>query len=123
MAKFYLTSGTVSTVVSAEDAEKAALWVVHKVMQQILPVYQESCSEEKLSHGANALPHPDSGIASVASGEGRTEPSAIRTLGSEILVSEEGPGRDDAGRLDTFELVCHWNQLMVALDRLQALAA
>ena len=41
MAKFYVKSGNFLTTVSADDAEKAALWVVHKAMGQVMPVYDD----------------------------------------------------------------------------------
>ena len=41
MAKYYVESGNVKTVIAADDAEKAALWVVHKAMQQVIPVYED----------------------------------------------------------------------------------
>ena len=99
MAKFYVQSGNIKTIVAADDTDKAALWVVHRTLQQVVPVYEDSemSPEEKNSH-------------LVAEG--------IMVLGNEILVSEIGFDRNDAQKLDTFELLVHWHQLMVALDRL-----
>lgn len=102
MAKFYLQSGTIRTVVSADDHEKAALWTIHKTMQQIVPVYDdvELSAQEK-------------GDVALVQG--------VMVLGNSIRVSEQGFDRDDAMELDTFELVTHWHQLMVALSRLEDL--
>ncbi|GAB5402752.1 MAG: hypothetical protein Aurels2KO_09830 [Aureliella sp.] len=119
MAKYYLASGNVRTIISADDAEKAALWVVHKVMQQVLPVFADGTAEGNLeSDGPLSITSDDE----PAPKHQTPKQSAPKQLGSEILISEEGFGGDDAARMDTFELVCHWNQLMVALDRLQAIA-
>lgn len=120
MAKYYLSSGNVRTVISADDAEKAALWVVHKVMQQVLPVYADTPETTNLDYQNDDHDRDMDEIA--PQNRAVAKPAGPKQLGSEILVSEEGFGGADAGRLDTFELVCHWNQLMVALDRLHAIA-
>ncbi len=102
MAKYYIQSGNVRTVIAADDAEKAALWVVHKAMQQVVPVYEddELSAEQK------------SEVAVI---------QGIMVLGNTIQVSEMGFDRLDAANLDTFELVVHWHQLMVALARLESM--
>lgn len=102
MAKYYIQSGTVRTIVSADDQEKAALWTVHKTMQQVVPVYDdvELTAEEK------------NDVAMV---------QGIMVLGNTLQVSEQGFDRDDAIDLDTFELIAHWHQLMIALARLEDL--
>lgn len=99
MAKYYVQSGNVRTVVSADNAEKAALWVVHKALQQVVPVYEDAelTTEEK---------------ADVALVQG------VMVLGNELRISEQGFDRNDSAEFDTFELLVHWHQLMVALERL-----
>jgi hypothetical protein len=42
MAKFYVQSGTVRAVIDAESQDRAALWVVHRAMQQIMPIYDDN---------------------------------------------------------------------------------
>jgi hypothetical protein len=42
-------------------------------------------------------------------------------LGGTIRLSEQGYDRDDAEEMNTFEVVTEWNQLMIALDRLEKL--
>lgn len=103
MAKFYVQSGNVRTLISARDTEKAALWAVHCSMRQVVPVYDD----EELS------PEQKSQL-SLADG--------VRVLGNTIRVSELGYDRADAVELDTFELLVQWHQLMVALSRLEAMA-
>ena len=99
MAKYYIQSGNVRTVVSADDAEKAALWVVHKALQQVVPVYED-----------DELTPDEKSAASLLQG--------LMVLGNDIKISEVGFDRCDCDRMDTFELLVHWHQLMVALDRL-----
>lgn len=104
MGKFYVESGNIRTVISADDQEKAALWVVHRAMQQVTPV-----------HGDLELSPTEK--CEIAKNEG------VMVLGSEFSVSETGFGQADAVQLDTFELVVHWNQLMVALAKLESMVA
>ncbi len=103
MAKFYVQSGNVRTLISAADTEKAALWAVHCAMRQVVPVYddEEQSPEEKCQ-------------LSVVDG--------VRVLGNTIRISELGYDRDDAGELDTFDVLVQWHQLMVALSRLEAMS-
>ncbi len=102
MAKYYVQSGTVRTVVSADDCEKAALWVVHRAMQQVMPVYEDT----------DLTPQEKGDVAIV---------QGVMVLGNSVQLSEVGFDNQDAVVLDTFELVVQWHQLMVALDRLQQL--
>jgi hypothetical protein len=103
MAKYYVQSGNVRTVISAEDGERAALWAVHCSMRQVMPVYED----EELS------PQQKSEL---------TKHEGVRVLGGVIRTSEIGFDRDDALQFETFELMVHWNQLMVALARLEEMA-
>ncbi len=103
MAKYYVQSGNVRTLISADDTEKAALWAVHCAMRQVVPVYDD----EELS------PTEKSQLSVV---------DGVRVLGNTIAVSEVGFDRSDAVQLDTFEMLVHWHQLMIALSRLEALS-
>ncbi len=102
MAKFYVQSGNVKTIISAEDAEKAGLWAVHCAMRQVVPVYDD----EELT------PQEKSELSVV---------EGVRVLGNSICISEIGFDRDDCQQLDTFELLVHWHQLMIALAKLEAM--
>ncbi|MBX3421587.1 MAG: hypothetical protein KF752_08535 [Pirellulaceae bacterium] len=99
MAKFYVQSGNFRTTLTAADAEKAALWVVHQAMRQVVPVYDD-----------NELTPDEKGHTAVAEG--------LMVLGNSICVSELGFDSSATVSWDTFELVTHWHQLMLALDRL-----
>jgi hypothetical protein len=100
MAKYYVQSGTLRMVIHADDARKAALWAVHKAMQQILPLYDDD---------------------NLTAGEKRQ--SALRrghdVLGNEMTLSELGFESAQNAKFDTFDVVTEWNQLMVALARIE----
>ena len=104
MPKYYIESGNVKTIVSAEDSEKAALWVIHKAMQQILPVYEEN----------------DADMQNPVANSGATPPE-VMVLGNKLQISETGFGSQEQDSFETLSLVNHWNQLMIALERLQQL--
>jgi hypothetical protein len=100
MAKYYVQSGTLRTFVSADDPRKAALWAVHKVMQQILPLYddQEMSAAEKQT---------------------RAYQRGHAVLGDELCLSELGFESAENVRFETFDVVTEWNQLMVALAKME----
>jgi hypothetical protein len=71
-------------------------------MQQIVPVYED----------CDLTPEQKSDAVLV---------EGMLVLDGKIRLSEQGFDRDDAEVLNTFEVVTEWNQLMVALDRLERL--
>jgi hypothetical protein len=102
MAKFYIQSGTLRSTLAAEDSRRAALWAVHQAMQQIVPVFDDP----------DLTPQQKSDNAMV---------EGMLVLGGKIRLSEQGFDRDDAQEMNTFDVVIEWNQLMIALDRLEKL--
>lgn len=102
MAKYYIQSGTMRATLAAEDSRRAALWAVHQAMQQIVPVYDDT----------ELTPEQKSDAAMV---------EGMLVLGGTIRLSEQGYDRDDAEELQTFDVVTEWNQLMIALERLERL--
>ena len=102
MPKFYIKSGTLQTVVSADDSRKAALWAVHRAMQQVIPMDDDdtASAEEKGQTIAN---------------------EGVMILDQQIQISEVGFDRSDAQVIQTFDVVSEWNQLMIALSRLENL--
>lgn len=102
MAKYYIQSGTLKAVVSAEDSRKAALWAVHRAMQQVVPMYDD---------GSDSVDDK----CELALSEG------MMVLDARISLSEAGFDREDAQVMSTFDVVSEWNQLMVALSRLENL--
>ena len=100
MAKYYVESGTVQMVTEADDGRGAALWAVHRCMEQVLPI----CPDDPLTAQQKAE---------------RIDQRGCWVLGESIRTSEQGFGRDDAEQHDTAELFAEWNQLMMAISKLQ----
>ena len=102
MAKYYVQSGTLKVVVHANSPARAALWVVHHVLAQVLPVFDDAelNAEEKQA---------------VASFRG------MQVLCDEMHISEQGFDRPDATVARTSDLVTEWSQLVIALERLYEL--
>jgi hypothetical protein len=99
MAKYYIQSGTLKAIVAAEDTQRAALWAVHRVMQQIVPIYDDSDLTPELKNEVVLL-------------------EGMLVLGDEISISEKGFERTDAQNFSTFDTLAQWHQLMAALNRL-----
>ncbi len=100
MAKYYVVSGTLRMTVQAEDARSAALWAVHKALQQVVPMYddEELTADDKQRQALQR---------------------GLMVLGDSVELSEIGFGRSEAQRLATYDLVTEWNQLMIALTRME----
>lgn len=100
MAKFYVESGTLQMVSEAEDARGAALWAVHHSLEQVLPVCPDDPLTPEQKHE-------------------RIRQRGCDVLGTKVAVSERGFGRSDAQSFDTAELFVEWNQLLLAMARLE----
>ena len=98
MAKFYVQSGSLELVLQAHDSRCAAIWAVHRTLSPSLPFLCEEAGEY--------LALDDS-----------------RRLGDMIRVSERGFDSPGGAWFDTLDIVTEWNQLLVAIDRLQQRAA
>ncbi len=116
MAKYYIQSKNVSFVVCANDAEGAALWAMHRVIdekicdfeeQRLLDMWfeEEDVDEDPIDDVPQAVPYE-------AMLDGLAE------FDETISISERGIGHDEAGLLDTEEIFRQWRQLMKAVDRL-----
>ncbi len=102
MAKFYVQSGTLRTIIDSQDVDRAALWAVHQAMQQIAPVD----SETELAPDEKSQQLTRTGLI---------------VLGDTIEISEVGFDRDDAFKIETFDAFHEWHCLVKALDRLEKL--
>lgn len=101
MAKFYVHSGDFQLIIQAESARDAALWAMHMAMEEVVPVDDlewTSAAREDLRF---------------------TDDEA--KLGMEMLLSEIGFGRDEAGNFETLDVMTEWNQLTVVVARLSEL--
>ena len=99
MAKYYVQSGTLKLVAHADSADRAALWAVHHILAQVLPVFddQELSATEK---------------------QAVAEFRGMQVLEEEIAVSEHGFDGDTAAIFQTADLVTEWSQLVIALETL-----
>lgn len=100
MAKFYVQSGTLRTIVQAESSRKAALWAIHQTMQQVLPM-------------------EDDGDESPTTKSEKASRQGVTVLSARVTVSERGFDNADAMTLATIEVVADWNEMVTTLDRLE----
>ena len=103
MRQFFVQSGTLRIVVHAASPDRAALWAVHQVLAQVLPVFDD----EELSSAEKQA---------VASFNG------LLALDSRIQLSESGFDREDALSFDTADIVTEWSQLVIALQKIEELS-
>ncbi len=101
MGKYYVESGTLRCVVSAESPRRAALWAVHRAMQQIMPLDEPVPTDP-------------------ASKSERAQSEGVMVLSGKINISQRGYGSNDSETMPTFDVVTEWNQLVNALDRLES---
>lgn len=116
MAKYYIQSGNVSFVVCANDAEGAALWAMHRVIDEKICDYEEQQLLEDIFAEDSSDEEPIDGCPQAIPYEPMLE--GLAEFAEKICISEIGSGRDEAGSLDTEEIFRQWRQLMVAVDRL-----
>ena len=104
MSRYVVQSGEMRMTVRADDARKAALWAVHQSLRQVLPLESEG-------EAAGAL----------SAEQRRRAAGPPVALGRRIRVLRcDG---QESHCLETYDVVLEWNQLMVALSRLERRAA
>ncbi len=96
MPKYYVQSGNLRLITTASDQRAAAIWAVHRALSQVLPFLSEP---QPADTQARRVPQPQ--------------------LGEAVQVSEQGFDRPDSQAFDTLSVVTEWNQLLVAIDRLE----
>ncbi len=101
MAKFYVQSGTLRAVVDSVDFDRAALWAVHRTMEQIAPLDDVEQTPE-----SKALETMEKGLI---------------VLGENIQLSEVGFDDPNAVFVDTFEAFNEWYSLVRAIEKLERL--
>jgi len=120
MAKFYVQSGSVRSVVDSVDLDRAALWAVNEVMDHTLSLDGQSLDGQSLDGDL----HDESEFST--EDFGATKPDASkpvaesRYLGATVRISEIGFDRDDAMVVDTLEVFRHWYELFQAVSVLSA---
>ena len=99
MAKFYVSTGNLQTVIEADHARAAAIWAVHRCLSQVMPCASAAAENDDTPSYEAGVPH--------------------RYLGETIIVSERGFGGEDKQQLATLQVVAEWGKLLAALDKLQ----
>ena len=102
MAKYYITCGSFEYLTSAEDARSAALWAVHQFLSNRVELSSVNWSDPEMIDRQDLM-------------------EAMICLDDTVFISEAGFGRDDAGIIDTADLLTEWNQLAIAVQRLESL--
>ena len=104
-------------MVGACDVEGAALWAMHRIMDEKICDYEDAILETDAS--PFDLPISDAHLRDVPQAvpyEAMLE--GLAQFDETIRVSERGFGHDEAGELETEEIFHQWRQLMQAVDRL-----
>lgn len=99
MPKFYVQTGNFTKVVIAEDAQGAALATVHKVLGEAIQKDQRITVQMELIDQDEVAEICDD-------------------FEDQVLVSEIGFGRCEAGLFETEEIIQHWHKLMIAIENL-----
>ena len=100
MGKYYVQSGNLRKVVQSESARRAALWAVHDVLNQVLPL--DGSSGESIDH-----------VSAAANVEGPV------ILARRVTVSERGFDSAEATSMSTLDIVTEWSDLLTTLQRLE----
>jgi hypothetical protein len=117
MPKYYIESGNVCFVVCSNDAEGAALWAMHRTIDDKICQYEDELSlRSHLAQDAATYEEPIDGVPENVPFEPMLE--GLAEFDETIIISEIGFGRDDSGTLETDEVFSQWRQLMAAVDRL-----
>ncbi|MBM3966870.1 MAG: hypothetical protein FJ308_17665 [Planctomycetes bacterium] len=106
MPKFYVQSGSLRAVIHSADQRRAALWVIQRAMDPILPE-----EHEEVLVGSAGECNPPMANA----------PNDFVALGPAILLSELGFDREDATQFDTLEMFSQWHDLVRAIDQIACL--
>ena len=115
MAKFYVQSGSVRSVVDSVDLDRAALWAVNEVMDHTLSLDGQSLDGDL--HDESEFSTEDFGATKPDASKPVAE---SRYLGATVRISEIGFDRDDAMVVDTLEVFRHWYELFQAVSVLSA---
>lgn len=99
MAKYYIQSGEINVVVSAGDAEAAALFVLNQTINSLLEIENV---DERLIDNSNM----------------EFVIQCLELLDNEFLVSEIGFGRNEVATFDTELMFKRWCELMTAMNEL-----
>ena len=99
MPKFYVQTGTLSEIVIAEDAQGAALATIHNVLGDAIDKDQCISSAMQIVDQNEVV-------------------DICNRFEDQVLVSEIGFGRSEAGFFSVEEILQQWHQLMVAIENM-----
>ena len=102
MPKFYITCGNFQFLTSAPDASSAALWTLHQYVDRHIDFDSIDWSDP-------------------TSIDRQEMATVLGELDDLLLISEQGFGMSDAGQFDTADVFTEWNQLVLALHKLESL--
>jgi len=131
MAKFYVQSGSFRGIVDSYDAESAAVWAIHRVMDHAptnahsakrpsSPLPPATPNTSDASTPFDPLIDPVFDVASDVENELRQQADVgLFRLGDSIGISERGFNRKDRTKIPTKEAFLKWIQLMHAINSLQ----
>ncbi len=97
--KYYVQTGNCKNICQSRDAEAAALWSVHQFLDQRVNLGAIDWFDDSEMDNVELF-------------------RAFLELGEEVHVSEIGFGRCEAGWFDTADLMMQWQQLMIAVHRM-----
>jgi hypothetical protein len=95
MPKYYVQSGNLQVITTASDPRGAAIWAVHRALAHSLPFLNDEA--EGLAKAGAAAPQLD----------------------ESVQVSEQGFGAEVGHTYGTLEIIGEWNELLLAIDRMQ----
>ncbi len=99
MPKYYVECGAHQFLTTADHPRSAALWALHRLLGDRIDFAQADWTDSATIHRRDVM-----------------EP--LLALPPQIRVSHRGFGLDDAGCLDTSDVVSEWIQLVVAVQRI-----
>lgn len=102
MAKYYITCGKYQYLTTADDQRSAALWAVHQFLSSRIEIDTVNWTDPQTIDRHDII-------------------EAMLELSEKISISEIGFDRDDAGVIDSADILTEWNQLVIALKRLESL--
>lgn len=101
MAKYYVSCGPLAEVFSADSPEQAAVLAMDSFFAADRWIYDDDGLTDRMRHDYLAL-------------------EALLRLGPEMVVSQRGFQRDDAGYFGTPEILEQWHELMTGMSCLLA---
>ena len=97
--KYYVQTGACTNICQSRDAEAAALWSVHQFLDQRIDLDSIDWFDESEMDNPKLF-------------------KAFLELGEDVRVSEIGFDRSEAGWFDTADVMTQWQQLMIAVRRM-----